>query len=181
LNFVHFLITGRFRSPVDRLLGLGLVYRNPKLPRAFSFEFMNQQLVWAGFSCAALFVTLSFAPSHCSFRFVSDFLLFILPLINLNYWRIAFQRFWRFGFRGQQQQQQQQQQAQQQDVKGPLVCAICHADPICLPYRALPCGHIYDYYCLNASRLAVSRLRCLVCDQVILSSQQVTFQKRNQS
>jgi peroxin-2 len=47
---------------VDRLLGMRLALINPKLSRQVSFEFMNQQLVWHG---------------------LSEFLMFLMPLLNL--------------------------------------------------------------------------------------------------
>ena len=53
----------RYRSLVDRILGMRLVYQHPKTARQISFEFMNQQLVWQGFS---------------------EFIMFILPLLNLD-------------------------------------------------------------------------------------------------
>ena len=62
-NFVRFLGGGRYRSIVDRLLGMELVYIEPRMNRQVVFDLINQQLVWHGFS---------------------EFLLFFLPLINLH-------------------------------------------------------------------------------------------------
>lgn len=50
LNFLVFLVDGKYRSLIDRLLGLRLVYIHPNTARAVSFEWMNRQLVWHGFT-----------------------------------------------------------------------------------------------------------------------------------
>lgn len=63
LNFVVFLADGRYRSVVDRLLGVRLVYIRPIMMRSVSFEFMNRQLVWSGFT---------------------EFAMFLLPFLNLD-------------------------------------------------------------------------------------------------
>ncbi|KAI9063169.1 peroxisomal biogenesis factor 2 [Trametes sanguinea] len=61
LNFVFFLWNGRYRTLSDRLLGLRLVAARRHFQREVSYEFMNRQMVWHAFT---------------------EFLLFLLPLIN---------------------------------------------------------------------------------------------------
>ncbi|CDO76256.1 hypothetical protein BN946_scf184470.g14 [Trametes cinnabarina] len=61
LNFVFFLWNGRYRTLADRLLGLRLVASRRHFQREVSYEFMNRQMVWHAFT---------------------EFLLFLLPLIN---------------------------------------------------------------------------------------------------
>ncbi|TCD64326.1 peroxisome assembly protein (Peroxin-2) [Steccherinum ochraceum] len=61
LNFVAFLWNGRSRTLSDRLLGLQLVSARRLSQREVSYEFMNRQMVWHAFT---------------------EFLLFLLPLIN---------------------------------------------------------------------------------------------------
>lgn len=63
LNFLVFLNDGKYRSIVDRLLGMRLVFARPLIVRQVSFEFMNRQLVWNGFA---------------------ELLFFLIPLINLE-------------------------------------------------------------------------------------------------
>ncbi|KAJ3175200.1 peroxisome assembly protein (Peroxin-2) [Geranomyces variabilis] len=63
LNFLAFLYNGRYRSLLDRLLRMRLVYRRRETARQVSFEFMNRQLVWHAFT---------------------EFLLFLVPLINVE-------------------------------------------------------------------------------------------------
>ena len=46
LNFLDFLITGRYSSLIDRILGIKLIYTNPKARRYLDFDLMNQTIVW---------------------------------------------------------------------------------------------------------------------------------------
>ncbi|GAB5366625.1 hypothetical protein AAMO2058_001159500 [Amorphochlora amoebiformis] len=62
-HFLHFLAGGKYRSLIERLLRIRIMYINPKAHRALSFEFMNQYLVW---------------------RTVVRFLLFILPFMDIG-------------------------------------------------------------------------------------------------
>ncbi|KAI0092641.1 peroxisomal biogenesis factor 2, partial [Irpex rosettiformis] len=61
LNFVAFLWNGRYRTITDRLLRMRLVPTQRLTTRDVSYEFMNRQMVWHAFT---------------------EFLLFLLPLIN---------------------------------------------------------------------------------------------------
>lgn len=48
---------------MERLIGARLVYRQPSMSRLVSFEYLNRQLVW---------------------QELSEFMLFLLPLINVT-------------------------------------------------------------------------------------------------
>ncbi|KAG8939332.1 peroxisome assembly protein (Peroxin-2) [Tulasnella sp. 408] len=61
LGFLLFLHNGKYRSLTDRFLGLKLVPARKNVSRNVNYEFMNRQMVWHAFT---------------------EFLLFILPLIN---------------------------------------------------------------------------------------------------
>ncbi|KAI8817923.1 Pex12 amino terminal region-domain-containing protein [Fimicolochytrium jonesii] len=63
LNLLVFLYNGRYRSLVDRILGMRLVYKQREMSRQVSFEFMNRQLVWQAFT---------------------EFLMFLVPLVNIE-------------------------------------------------------------------------------------------------
>jgi len=63
INFVLFLIKGEYRSIIDRILQMRLVYIHPGVSRTVNFDYMNRQLVWHGFT---------------------EFLLFLMPLINVE-------------------------------------------------------------------------------------------------
>ncbi|GBG27291.1 Peroxisome biosis factor 2 [Hondaea fermentalgiana] len=70
-NFVLFLHNGRYRSLLDRLLQMRVVYATKEAHRPVSFEFINQQLLYDGFS---------------------DMLMCVLPLVDWT-------RLQRFGLR----------------------------------------------------------------------------------
>ncbi|KIK37641.1 hypothetical protein CY34DRAFT_810130 [Suillus luteus UH-Slu-Lm8-n1] len=61
LNFIAFLWNGKYRTIVDRFLVMRLEPSQALLKRDVSYEFMNRQMVWHAFT---------------------EFLLFLLPLIN---------------------------------------------------------------------------------------------------
>lgn len=46
INFLVFLYDGRYRTVVERILGMRLVYAKRAVTRNVSFEFLNRQLVW---------------------------------------------------------------------------------------------------------------------------------------
>ncbi|CAI0423221.1 unnamed protein product [Linum tenue] len=71
-NLLLFLYTGRFRNLVERALRARLVYGNPNMNRAVSFEYMNRQLVWNEFS---------------------EMLLLLLPLLNSSSFKSLFSPF----------------------------------------------------------------------------------------
>ncbi|KAJ7638979.1 peroxisomal biogenesis factor 2 [Roridomyces roridus] len=60
-SFIAFLWDGRFRTVADRLLQMSLVPSGRLVKRDVSYEFMNRQMVWHAFT---------------------EFLLFLLPLVN---------------------------------------------------------------------------------------------------
>lgn len=62
-NFLVFLMQGKYRSLIDRLLQLRLVYGQQRMNRVVNLDFMNQQVTWS-----VLFAFLSF----------------FLPLVNLG-------------------------------------------------------------------------------------------------
>ncbi|EPQ59405.1 hypothetical protein GLOTRDRAFT_70822 [Gloeophyllum trabeum ATCC 11539] len=66
LNFILFLKDGRYRTLADRLLRMELVPSQRLTRRNVSYEFMNRQMVWHAFT---------------------EFLLFLLPLINVRAFR----------------------------------------------------------------------------------------------
>ncbi|GAA5823053.1 hypothetical protein JCM3770_005714 [Rhodotorula araucariae] len=66
-NFLVFLYNGRYRTLIDRVLKMRLVYSQRIFVPNVSFEFLNRQLVWEAFT---------------------EFLLFLLPLINMHRLRL---------------------------------------------------------------------------------------------
>lgn len=84
-------------TPIDRLLGMRLVYGRPSVARFVNFEFMNRQLVWHGFS-----VGYPTFPAHCGSikrliqRCPQEFLMFLTPLINADRIKRGIYRLFRF-------------------------------------------------------------------------------------
>ena len=74
VSFVVFLVNGRYRTLVDRMLGLRLRPPTSQASREVSFEYLNRQLVWHAFT---------------------EFLLFLLPLVGISRWRRWLSRAWR--------------------------------------------------------------------------------------
>jgi peroxin-2 len=72
-NLLLFLRHGRYRTVVERVLRLRLVYPNSKpLARNVEFEYMNRQIVWDGLTVRAIATRLlrctraAPAPRHCT-------------------------------------------------------------------------------------------------------------------
>ncbi|KAM0793534.1 hypothetical protein ACM66B_000972 [Microbotryomycetes sp. NB124-2] len=71
-NFLVFLYDGRYRTLVDRVLGMRLIYAQRSITPNVSFEFLNRQLVWEAFT---------------------EFILFLMPLINVQRVRTRLAKF----------------------------------------------------------------------------------------
>ncbi|KAG7110041.1 Peroxisomal biogenesis factor 2 like protein [Verticillium longisporum] len=162
LSFLVFLLHGRYRTLLDRLLRMRLAPPTSQVSREVSFEYLNRQLVWHAFT---------------------EFLLFVLPLVGIHRWRRWFARTWR-KTRGIMQTSGGGGGGDDDGVKrGELAflpertCAICYQDQNTLasendimaaaassgvvgsaqtditnPYETMPCGCVYCFVCL-ATRL----------------------------
>ncbi|KAJ1921557.1 peroxisome assembly protein (Peroxin-2) [Mycoemilia scoparia] len=53
-NFLAFLANGRYKTFIERLLSLKLVYARPQLVHSVSLEFLNRQMVWHAFTTKLL-------------------------------------------------------------------------------------------------------------------------------
>src|SRR5579859_3061152 len=73
-SFLVFLVNGRYRTLLDRVLRVRLAPPTSQINREVSFEYLNRQLVWHAFT---------------------EFLLFILPLVGISRWRRWLARLWR--------------------------------------------------------------------------------------
>jgi len=153
-NFLVFLYDGRYKSLIDRILGMRLVYVRKDVQHQVSHEFMNRQLVWTAFT---------------------EFLLFILPLINLSRVRNMLGRLF--------------SKSNSIDLP-PQICAICYQNEQTSsssnteslgmgttttgPFssgtgnRAVNpfvtnCGHVFCYYCIKTATMADSDYHCPRC------------------
>jgi peroxin-2 len=124
-NFVAFLYSGRYSTLILRLLRIRFVPASRSLTRQVNFEFQNRQLVWNA---------------------LTEFLLFILPLLNLPKLKRKAARL--LGGKTSKSQGE----LSFLPVK---TCAICYktsadstSTDITNPYQG-ECGHIYCYVCLT--------------------------------
>ncbi|KAI9315692.1 Pex12 amino terminal region-domain-containing protein [Dichotomocladium elegans] len=155
LNFLVFLWNGKYRTLIDRILAMRLVYAQKSMNRQVSFEFLNRQMVWHAFT---------------------EFLLFLVPLINIEKLKLRMMRTllpksYLVSSKGYDKMPENQ-------------CVICHDNAsgaetgpvgqipdytVHNPYRT-NCGHIFCYYCIQ-SKVAVfgDEWPCLRCGERVES------------
>ena len=177
-SFLVFLVNGRYRTLLDRLLRLRLAPPTSQVSRQVSFEYLNRQLVWHAFT---------------------EFLLFLLPLVGISRWRRWLSKAWR---RAKGLVKPAGSLDQDAETKGELAflpertCAICYQDQnptsttenevlvvsgasggvvgsaqtdITNPYETIPCKCIYCFVCI-ATRLEAEEgegWTCLRCGEVV--------------
>lgn len=180
VSFLAFLVNGRYRTLLDRILRMRLAPPTSQVSREVSFEYLNRQLVWHAFT---------------------EFLLFVLPLVGINRWRKWITRAWRrtksaitagTGADGEDGSEKKGELA----FLPERTCAICYQDQnsnanteeevlaaaaassgvigsaqtdITNPYETIPCGCIYCFVCL-ATRLEREEGEgwvCLRCGEII--------------
>jgi peroxin-2 len=162
ISFTAFLVTGHYRTLLDRVLRMRLVTPNRTVAREVSFEYLNRQLVWHAFT---------------------EFLLFILPLLRVGRWR----RWWARLLR----RVRSSESGEAGETTGELAflpertCAICYketdaesagaalgggrATDVTNPYEAVECGHVYCYVCI-AGKIELEEgegWTCLRCGGVV--------------
>lgn len=159
VSFLVFLLNGRYRTLLDRVLRMRLAPPTSQVSREVSFEYLNRQLVWHAFT---------------------EFLLFVLPLVGINRWRRWLSRTWR------KTREIMHVGADPNDASArgeyaflpERTCAICYQDQndatttenevmaaaassgivgsaqtdVTNPYETIPCGCVYCFVCL-ATRL----------------------------
>jgi len=109
VSFLIFLYNGKYRTLVDRILKMRLTPASARTSREVSFEYLNRQLVW-----------------HA----LTEFLLFLLPLVGIARWRRWLIRAWRKAKSTLTRKQEENDDA----LGGELgflperTCAICYRD-----------------------------------------------------
>ena len=110
VSFLVFLVNGRYRTLIDRILRMRLTPPSAQASREVSFEYLNRQLVWHAFT---------------------EFLLFLLPLVGISRWRRWLSRAWR---KTKATLQSNADDDEPEEKKGELsflpekTCAICYKD-----------------------------------------------------
>lgn len=132
VNFLVFLQRGRFATLTERLLGMRSVFREPQGAREVGFEYMNRELLWHGFA---------------------EFLIFLLPLINLQKWRARLAS-WCIPLAGAPGGDSALAAAGRQ-------CSLCGEWPT-LPHT-VGCAHVFCYYCVKSSFLFDVDFACPRC------------------
>lgn len=155
VSFLVFLLHGRYRTLLDRILRMRLAPPTSQVSREVSFEYLNRQLVWHAFT---------------------EFLLFVLPLIGINKWRRWLSRTWK---KTRNAVISGGDDADNEEKQGEFAflpertCAICYQDQnsasteqeilaaassgvvgsaqtdITNPYETIPCGCVYCFVCLT--------------------------------
>lgn len=171
VSFLVFLVNGRYRTLLDRILRLRLAAPSRNVNREVSFEYLNRQLVWHAFT---------------------EFLLFFLPLVGISRWRRWLSRAWR---KAKILATNESSREDEMSSKGELAflpertCAICYHDQnptstseneimaisgasggvvgsaqtdITNPYETIPCGCVYCFVCL-AKRLEAEEGEGWIC------------------
>ncbi|KAI2630405.1 Pex12 amino terminal region-domain-containing protein [Hypomontagnella submonticulosa] len=174
-SFLAFLLHGRYRTLLDRVLRMRLAPPTSQVNREVSFEYLNRQLVWHAFT---------------------EFLLFVLPLVGINRWRRWLSRTWRKTKEIVHVGADGDDTAKRGDYAflPERTCAICYQDQnsavsetevlaaaassgvvgsaqtdITNPYETIPCGCIYCFVCL-ATRLEREEgegWTCLRCGELV--------------
>ncbi|XXH05590.1 hypothetical protein Hte_012022 [Hypoxylon texense] len=175
VSFLAFLLHGRYRTILDRVLRMRLAPPTSQVNREVSFEYLNRQLVWHAFT---------------------EFLLFVLPLVGINRWRRWLSRTWRKTKEIINVGAEDGDTSKQGDYAflPERTCAICYQDQnsavsetevlaaatssgvvgsaqtdITNPYETIPCGCVYCFVCL-ATRLEREEgegWTCLRCGELV--------------
>lgn len=175
VSFLVFLLHGRYRTLLDRLLRMRLAPPTSQVSREVSFEYLNRQLVWHAFT---------------------EFLLFVLPLIGINKWRRWLTRTWRKTKKAISSgaDQETDEKNGEYSFLPERTCAICYQDQntasteqeilaaaassgvvgsaqtdITNPYETIPCGCVYCFVCL-ATRIEGEDgegWACLRCGELV--------------
>ena len=148
LNLLAFLRHGIYRSLLERLLRARTVYQQPSAPRAISFEYLNRQLVW---------------------HELSELLLFLLPLVNPQAIRRALLKHLPRlpalmpAVVGAPEASRAAAAATGTAAAAQQPCGVCGANEVLVPYQAVPCAHLFCYYCLRSQCMADPEYTCPLC------------------
>lgn len=178
-SFLVFLVNGRYRTLLDRVLRMRLAPPTSQVSREVSFEYLNRQLVWHAFT---------------------EFLLFVLPLVGISRWRRWLARAWRKTkslVQSGGSEDEEETKAGDYAFLPERTCATCFQDQnsaatseeqmiaasgasdgvigsaqtdITNPYETIPCGCIYCFVCL-AGRLESEEgegWTCLRCGELVM-------------
>ncbi|XP_068604126.1 peroxisome biogenesis factor 2 [Brachionichthys hirsutus] len=133
INFLVFLRKGRYPVLAERIVGAWAVFSKPNVVRDVTYQYMNRELLWHGFS---------------------EFLIFLLPLINIRKLKTAVSSLIFGGQNGGQKTAADERRLFTE-------CGLCGEWPT-LPHTA-GCRHVFCYYCIKSHSLADACLTCPKC------------------
>lgn len=131
INFLVFLKKGRHPLLAERIVGAQAVFSKPNVVRNVTYQYMNRELLWHGFS---------------------EFLIFLLPLINMRQLKDIVSSF------GEVRLDKQAAS----EGKGLLKeCGLCGKWPT-MPHT-VGCCHVFCYYCIKSHSIAEPYVTCPKC------------------
>lgn len=135
LNFLVFLRRGCHPVLAERVVGARAVFSKANVVRDVSFQYVNRELLWHGFS---------------------DFLIFLLPLINTRKLKAAASSL--LFASGTAAEREGGMATTQRALKE---CGLCGEWPT-MPH-SVGCCHIFCYYCIKSHGIAEASLTCPKC------------------
>ncbi len=184
VNFFVFMLEGKYMSPIDRILGIRLVYQRSRISRLIAFDLLHQQLFWNGILDFCFFL----APLVDTAR-ISRFLSRILYLGTSSSSSSSSSSSYLLGLfgggsgaagggggDGSGLLDGSDPASSGGHALGALgqysvsdACPVCKSVPITQAHVA-NCGHVFCYYCLRGSRLAQPEgYSCPICFETITS------------
>lgn len=148
LNFLVFLTRGRHPTLAERVVGAQAVFSKANVVRDVTYQYLNRELLWHGFS---------------------DFLIFLLPLVNTRKLRAAASSLL-FGS-GSAAEGEGGAAATQQVLKE---CGLCGEWPT-MPH-GVGCCHVFCYYCIKSHGIAEASLTCPKCGAEATHLEPVTME-----
>lgn len=133
VNFLVFLRNGRHPVLAERFAGAQAVFSKPHVVRDVSYQYMNRELLWHGFA---------------------EFLIFLLPLVNLRKLKTAV-LLHVLGGKSSDEERAREAQDLWKD------CGLCGEWPT-MPHT-VGCRHIFCYYCIKSHSISDAYLTCPKC------------------
>jgi peroxin-2 len=155
INFLVFIVNGRYRNIADRIMGMRLIFARRLMLRQVSFDYMNRELVWNGFA---------------------EIIFFLFPLINFSKLRNWLHLLLFSGFNSTSAQNRKKQ-------KLPAItntaCPICGDEAIQVPYCATSCKHVFCYFCIQSALMTEPShtIICKLCGETITRITRVVANK----
>lgn len=133
INFLVFLKKGHHPVLAERIVGARAVFSKPSVVRDVTYQYMNRELLWHGFS---------------------EFLIFLLPLINTRKLKATVSSIVFGGERTNGEGATEWQGVFKE-------CGLCGEWPT-MPHT-VGCQHVFCYYCIKSHSIAESFLTCPKC------------------